>query len=138
MENRIHKIGSEIGGSPQRIRRLKNIKVCGKFHIISKLDRKYLRNETRQMEHGVANCNFSSARRLDLVNFGPQTAKKQDQSFNRPNALALHGSGFIVHMSLRFIRVELTTQILVIHELPVTQRNCNYYARLCQLSSFYY
>jgi len=59
-----------------KIWQLKNIKISA----ILWLDRKYLRNVTRyrQSENGVANYGHSCRGKLNLVYFGPQTAKITD------------------------------------------------------------
>jgi len=72
-----------------------NIQICDKFWTTSKLDRKYLLNETRchRTENGVANCNLSCACSYNLVNFGTQTAKNR-------TGVSLRGSRFVVRTSL--------------------------------------
>ena len=77
----IYKTGSEIWGPfpPPKGWRSENIKIWDKFRTTRQLDREYLRNETRyrRTENSVANCNLFCACTLNLVNFGPQTAKNR-------------------------------------------------------------
>jgi len=55
-----------------------NIKIRDKFLTTSQVDRKYLQKKRKycRTENGVANCNLSCACTLNLVNYGPQMAKK--------------------------------------------------------------
>ena len=57
----------------------KTIKIWDKFRTTSLRDRQYLQKETihPRTENGVANCNLSCARALNLVNFSQQTAKNR-------------------------------------------------------------
>jgi len=75
---RFIKFGQKFGCPlPQKIWRPKNINISARFRTTSRLDRENLRNATRhrQSENGVANYGHSRAGELNLVYFGPQTAK---------------------------------------------------------------
>jgi len=65
--------------------------LLARFPTISHFDREYLRNGTRyrQSENGVANYDLSRVCWRNLVNFGPQTAKKQDRSLDPPTGDSL-------------------------------------------------
>ena len=75
----VYKIGLEIWGpAPQKIGGPKISQFWRDFGTSSQLDRKYLRIGTRylQSENGVVIYGHSHTCLLNLVNIGPQTAKK--------------------------------------------------------------
>ena len=56
-----------------------------RFRTTSRLDRVYLRNATRrQSENGLANYRHSRTGKLNLVYFGPQTAKNRTGLVTHP------------------------------------------------------
>jgi len=83
------KFGRNFGAPSPKIGRPKNIKILARFRTTSRLDCEYLRNATRrrQLENGVANYEHSHTRKLNLVYFGPQTAKNRTGVLTHPPAI---------------------------------------------------
>jgi len=108
MVTRIYKIGSEIWDPPEKVWLPRNSKIWVRFPTTSQRNREYLRKKTRyrRLENGTVNCNPSCSCVLNLVYFGPQrNGEKYAQNFDRPNALVLRGSRFVVHTSIGLIWV---------------------------------
>jgi len=76
---RFIKFGQKFWGPfpPPEIWRPKNMKISARFRTTSRLDREYFRNATRhrQSENCVASCRRFLSCVLNLLYFGPQTAK---------------------------------------------------------------
>ena len=116
----IYKIGSEIWGAPPP----KNLAAQKRqnFGATSGLNRQYLRNATRyhQSENGVANYNHSRTRQLNLVNFGPQTAKNRTgvSTHSKSTFLDTHILGAKGQRSLKLSQVRENREGLLMHTLP--------------------
>jgi len=80
------KFGQKLGWPSPKIWQPKNNKILARFLTNLRLDRKYLQNATKhwQSENSVANYEHSRTDKLNLVYFGPQTAKNRTGALTHP------------------------------------------------------